>query len=74
MPLTIENLKRQFIFKSEDDEEIKLPDPNPNMNAEEVAKYYASQYPSITTAYTSGPEIKKDVAIYTFSSKADILG
>lgn len=74
MSLVLEKLKRQFVFNNEDDDDVKLPDPNPDMTTEEVAKFYASQYPSITTAYVSGPKIEKDVAIYTFSSKADTLG
>jgi len=49
-------LKRSFSFSG-----LKLPEPNERMNVDEVKAFYANQYPELTTAAVSGPEIVGDV-------------
>lgn len=55
-------LKRSFSFNG-----LKLPEPNERMSLEEVKAFYANQYPELTTAAVSGPEIVGDVMQYTFT-------
>lgn len=49
-------------------ENITLPDPNPEFTAHEVMEFYSGQHPDLTTANLSGPKIKDDKRIYTFST------
>jgi PRTRC genetic system protein C len=55
-------LKRSFSFNG-----LKLPEPDERMSVEEVKSYYANQYPELTTAAISGPEIIGNSIQYTFS-------
>lgn len=55
-------LKRSFSFNG-----LKLPEPDERMSIEEVKSFYANQYPELTTAAISGPEIIGNVMQYTFS-------
>jgi PRTRC genetic system protein C len=55
-------LKRTFSFNG-----LKLPEPDERMSVEEVKTFYANQYPELTTAAVSGPEIVGSVMHYTFS-------
>ncbi len=61
MPLTITKMTRLFQFKG-----IRLPDPNPNMQVDEVKALYATQYPELATAFVNGPEAVGDKMRYTF--------
>ena len=60
---SITNMPREFHFGSK-----VLPDPNPNVSPKEVARIYANEFPELTTANITGPEIKSDKAIYSFES------
>ena len=55
-------LKRSFSFNG-----LKLPEPDEQMSVEEVKSFYANQYPELTTAAISGPEIIGNSIQYTFS-------
>ena len=55
-------LKRSFSFNG-----LKLPEPDERMSVEEVKSFYANQYPELTTAAISGPEIVGSSIQYTFS-------
>jgi len=55
-------LKRSFSFNG-----LKLPEPDERMSVEEVKSFYANQYPELTTAAISGPEIVGNSIQYTFS-------
>jgi len=55
-------LKRSFSFNG-----LKLPEPDERMAVEEVKAFYANQYPELTTAAVSGPEIVGSVMQYVFS-------
>ena len=55
-------LKRSFSFNG-----LKLPEPDEQMSVEEVKSFYANQYPELTTAAISGPEIVGKSIQYTFS-------
>ncbi len=54
-------LKRSFAFLG-----MKLPDPNPKLNAEEVRSFYSAQYPDLATASITGPEAVCDKLIFCF--------
>ncbi len=73
MALTIKHLKRQFAFKK-DGNKITLPDPNPELSVTEVMNFYANQYPELTTSTVGGPEIKDDMAVYTFKTTIGTKG
>ena len=62
-------LKPSFSFNG-----LKLPGPNDRMSVEEVKSFYANQYPELTTAVVSGPEVIGDVMQYTFSRAAGTKG
>lgn len=55
-------LKRSFSFNG-----LKLPEPDERMSIEEVKSFYANQYPELTTAAISGPEIIGNSIQYSFS-------
>ncbi len=55
-------LKRNFSFNG-----LKLPEPDERMSVEEVKSFYGNQYPELTTAAVSGPDIVGNAMHYTFS-------
>jgi PRTRC genetic system protein C len=61
MAITVTKMSRIFQFQG-----IRLPDPNPDMNVEEVKALYAAQYPELATAVVNGPEAAGDKMRYTF--------
>jgi PRTRC genetic system protein C len=61
MALTVTKMTRIFQFQG-----IRLPDPNPDMNVEEVKALYAAQYPELATAVVNGPEAAGDKMRYSF--------
>ncbi len=63
-------LKRSFSFNG-----LRLPEPNERMSVEEVKSFYANQYPELTTAAISGPEIIGDVRTtpWTASHRGNLL-
>ncbi len=75
MALQVTALQRAFKYKK-DGKEIALPDPNPEMTAEEVLKYYGGtgQYPELTNGIVEGPTVVGDKANYVITTKAGKLG
>lgn len=74
MALQIEKLKREFNFKDKDGKEKKLPDPGAHLTPEEVIKYYAGNYPQLTTAKLEGPKVKDDVQVFSITSQTGSKG
>lgn len=62
MALKVEKMKREFSFNG-----VRLPDPNPELSAEQVRDFYTPQYPEISTAAIEGPEAKNGKLAYSFS-------
>lgn len=73
MALQVTKLEREFIFKK-DGKDVKLNDPNPELSADEVMKFYSSQYPELTTSTSEGPKIEKDKAVYNFKTTVGTKG
>lgn len=60
-------LERVFILK-DNNQEIKLTDPEPKWSVEAVMNFYANTYPILATAKVSAPQIKEDTIQYKFES------
>ena len=73
MALQVTNVKRSFTYKK-DGNDMPLPDPNRDMSAAEVMKFYSSKYPELTTGVVEGPVVVNDVANYRMTTKAGKLG
>ena len=54
-------LRREFSFLG-----VKLVDPNSTMSPEEVRQFYSTQFPDLTTASITGPEVDGDKLKYNF--------
>ena len=52
---------REFSFNG-----VKLPDPDPKLNPEQVRSVLATLYPDIATASITGPEAVGDKLRYNF--------
>lgn len=65
--LVTTHLERVFILK-ENNQDIRLTDPEPRWSVEAVMNFYANTYPILTTAKASAPQIKDDSVIYIFES------
>ncbi len=63
------NIERRFKYNS-----VTLPDPNPDMSADEVREFYATQFPELLNAVVEGPETKEHVSTYTFTRAAGAKG
>jgi len=73
MALQVTGLERKFIIKK-DGKDIQLNDPNPSMSPEDVIKFYASEYPELTTANVSGPKIEAGKAIFSIKEVVGTKG
>ena len=62
MAVKVEKMIREFVFN-----DIKLPDPNPDLPVEGVREVFAMTYPEITTAAVEGPEPVGNRLRYRFS-------
>jgi PRTRC genetic system protein C len=60
--LKVETLSREFYFNG-----ARIPDPAPQMSAEEVRELLTPTYPEIATATLTGPEDTGTTLRYTFS-------
>lgn len=58
---TVTSLEREFVFESH-----VLPDPDPEMDVEQVREMYMPTYPEITTASVEGPVFEDGKRRYTF--------
>lgn len=61
------HLERVFILK-ENNQEVRLSDPEPRWSVQAVMNFYANTYPILTTAKASAPQIKDDSVEYIFES------
>jgi PRTRC genetic system protein C len=61
MSMQVSAMKREFRFGG-----AKLPDPNPQIDVEQVRAIYATQFPEIATASLTGPEAIGDKLVYRF--------
>jgi PRTRC genetic system protein C len=59
--MKLAKMTREFRFGG-----AKLPDPNPQMDIEQVRSVYATQFPEIATATLTGPEAVGDKLVYHF--------
>lgn len=66
--MIVESLKREFVIN-----DITLPDPDSTMSIDQVRKFYANQYPEITTA-TYETQINNGTAKYTFKQSVGKFG
>ena len=60
--LKVEAIEREFYFNG-----TRIPDPAPQMTAEEVRDLLTPTYPEIATATLTGPEDTGTTLRYTFS-------
>jgi PRTRC genetic system protein C len=65
--MKVKRLERSFIIER-NGKDIPLDDPNPNWSIEEIRKFLGTTQPDILNADVSGPEIKDDKQVYTFSA------
>lgn len=61
--MEIVNLQREFKIGDR-----VLPDPDPKKSPEDVAQFYAPQYPELTNVSVNGPKIEDDKQIFTFNT------
>lgn len=73
MALQVTNLERKFSFKK-DGKEIQLTDPNVDLSAAEVMKFYSGVHPELTNGIIEGPVVVADKATYKFTTQAGKLG
>lgn len=73
MALEVKGMARKFILESRG-EKISLDDLNPQTSVEEIKRLYCDQYPELSSATVTGPNMKDDALIYTFSPKAGTKG
>ena len=62
-------LIRSFSFLGQ-----RLPDPDAKLTPEEVKAFFSTQYPEVTTATITGPEVVGDKLVYTFSRSIGTKG
>jgi PRTRC genetic system protein C len=60
--LKVESLSREFYFNG-----TRIPDPAPQMTAEEIRDLLTPSYPEIATATLTGPEDTGTALRYSFS-------
>lgn len=68
MAYTVDGLKRIFMHDNKKLEDI------PNMSLEQIKDFYSNQFPELNNANISGPEVKENVLVYTFSNKIGTKG
>lgn len=66
-------LQRVFLLK-QDGQEIRLTDPSDKLSPEAVLNFYSGNYPILTTAKITGPEIKDDEIQYQFETTIGTKG
>ena len=59
--MQVSTMRREFRFGG-----AKLPDPNPQIDVEQVRSIYATQFPEIAKAALTGPEAIGDKMVYRF--------
>lgn len=66
-------IPRIFVFDDKG-QEIRLCDPAPKFNPEQVMDFYSGTYPILTTAKIEGPEIKGDALEFKFNTTLGTKG
>lgn len=66
-------LDRVFYFK-DNNQDIKLADPDDSLSPEAVLNFYSNTYPLLVTAKIEGPRIKDDEVQYKFVSTMGTKG
>ncbi|MGU3778944.1 PRTRC system protein C [Burkholderia metallica] len=69
MSISIAALVREFTYNG-----MALMDPGPAFSPDQVRDLYTAQYPELTTAAVDGPDMKGEVAHYTFVRAAGAKG
>jgi PRTRC genetic system protein C len=59
--LKVSTMPREFLFQGS-----RIPDPDPNMDMEQVRELLTPSYPEIATATMTGPEDTGSALRYTF--------
>ena len=59
--MNVSKMVREFRYGG-----AKLPDPNSQMDVEQVRSIYATQFPEIATAALTGPEAVGEKLVYRF--------
>ena len=67
--VTIETMAREFRYDG-----VRLPDPNPKLNVEEVRTAFSATYPEIATAAVTGPEAVGNKLVYHFAKAIGTKG
>ena len=60
--IKVSAMPREFLFQGS-----RIPDPDPNMDVEQVRELLTPSYPEIATATMTGPEDTGSTLRYTFS-------
>lgn len=60
---------RKFVYNG-----TELPDPNPNLNADEVQNILAATHPELANAAIDGPVMKDGKQTYTFIKSVGTKG
>ena len=71
--LVAATLERVFLME-ENEQTIKLSDPESTFSPQAVLNFYANTYPILTTATIKGPQIEDDTIQYTFVSTMGTKG
>jgi PRTRC genetic system protein C len=71
--IQITSAERLFKFQK-DGEDMILNDPNEDMSADDVLRFYAGSYPELTTATISGPVFENDKMVYEFKTTLGTKG
>lgn len=71
--LEVKEMPRVFLFKN-NSKELKLSDPDPLMDKQDVLNYYSTLYPVLTTAKIEGPRIEDDQVQFKFVSTIGTKG
>mgnify|MGYP001035412687 CR=1 FL=1 len=66
-------LERVFLLK-QDGQDIRLSDPSEKLSPEAVLNFYSGNYPILTTAKITGPDIKDDEIQYRFETTIGTKG
>lgn len=59
--MKVSTLTRKFTYNG-----IELADPNPSISVDAAREIFAQTHPEIANAAVEGPDVKGDVAHYTF--------
>ena len=71
--LTSKEIKRVFKFTT-NGRTIELDDIDPSMSHNDIVKFYANQYPELTTAKITGPKFEGDNMVFKIDTVVGTLG